>query len=81
MFWYGSQGPGIVGSIVMSLVMLAFLGAIVALAVFAVRAAFRGTSAGDAGSDAKRILDDRLARGEIDADEYRTRLDVLAAQR
>lgn len=30
-------------------------------------------------SDARRILDERLARGEIDAVEYRERLAALAA--
>lgn len=28
-------------------------------------------------SDAKAILDERLARGDIDPDEYRSRLDLL----
>ena len=31
------------------------------------------------GNDAQRILDERLARGEIDADEYRRLRDVLAS--
>jgi putative membrane protein len=31
------------------------------------------------GGDARRILDERLARGEIDADEYRRLRDVLAS--
>jgi putative membrane protein len=31
------------------------------------------------GNDARRILDERLARGEIDADEYRRLRDVLAS--
>ena len=31
------------------------------------------------GDDARRILDQRLARGEIDADEYRRLCDVLTS--
>jgi putative membrane protein len=31
------------------------------------------------GDDARRILDERLARGEIDADEYRQLRDLLAS--
>jgi putative membrane protein len=31
------------------------------------------TRLGDSGSSALRILEERLARGEIDADEFRTR--------
>jgi putative membrane protein len=31
------------------------------------------------GDDARRILDERLARGEIDAEEYRRLRDVLAS--
>jgi uncharacterized membrane protein len=31
------------------------------------------------GDDARRILDERLARGEIDADEYRRLRDVLTS--
>jgi putative membrane protein len=31
------------------------------------------------GNNAQRILDERLARGEIDADEYRRLRDVLAS--
>ncbi len=33
----------------------------------------------DHGSNARAILDERLARGEIDAEEYRSRLGVLKA--
>jgi putative membrane protein len=33
----------------------------------------------DPEADAERILDERYARGEIDDDEYRRRIDVLRA--
>ena len=35
------------------------------------------TGAGEPDSAARRILDERLARGEIDEDEYRRRRDAL----
>lgn len=79
MGWYG-DGAGGAGWIAMALVMVAFWG----LAVFAVVAIFRGakdTGRGDQGShhDAREILDERFARGEIDVEEYRARQDVLRA--
>lgn len=45
--------------------------AIVGLAIFAI-ARFAPRERGH-GADALAVLDERLARGEIDADEYRTR--------
>ena len=80
MFWYGPHGPGIGWSIVMTLLMLAFWGGIAALIVYAVRGP-GPQGPGTGAPDPKRILDERLARGEIDADEYRARLDVLAVRR
>jgi len=66
------------GWIVMTLAMVAFW----ALVVFAVVAIFRGTR--DASTtvrtperDPMEILDERFARGEIDADDYHARQDVL----
>lgn len=56
-----------------SLVGLLFLITLVVLAVWAVR---RFT--GQPGShDARRILEERFARGEIDGDEFRSRLQQL----
>lgn len=81
MGWY-QDGMGWGGWIVMSLVMVAFW----ALVVFAVVAIFRGTS-GTSGNtrpadrstnrDPMQILEERFARGEIDAEEYHARADVL----
>ena len=56
------------------------------LVVFAVAALFRSARPGPgqgagADLDAARILDQRFARGEIDADEYRSRQDVLRSGR
>lgn len=77
MGWYNGMGWG--GWIVMSLVMLAFW----ALVVFAVVAVFRGVgrSSGPVEPTTRRdpleTLQERFARGEIDADEYEARAKVL----
>lgn len=53
------------------------IGALIALGVWAVQrfSEPRGRS------DARRILEERFARGEIDADEFRSRLATLEGQR
>lgn len=56
---------------------LLFLAALVALIVWLVT---RGTGGGRPSSEddrARRILDERFARGEIDEEEYRRRREVL----
>jgi putative membrane protein len=76
--WYG--GPnGWAGWLAMSLMMVLFWGAIIALVVWLVR-----TSRSDAGGrhdatrdDAVSILRERFARGEIDARELAERMSVL----
>ena len=78
MGWY-NDGTGWGGWIAMSLMMVAFWG----LVVFAVVAIFRSTSAATrpagpaAPHDPMKTLDERFARGEIDADEYHARQAVL----
>jgi putative membrane protein len=49
------------------------LGALVALGIWAVRR----FSEPRADSSARRILEERFARGEIDADEFRSRVEAL----
>ena len=83
MMW--NDGMGWSGWLVMSLTALAFW----ALVVLAVVALFRDTSREGTWSprestrdpredhDAERILDQRFARGEIDAAEYHARQGVL----
>lgn len=78
MGWYGDGAWGWGGWLAMTLAMVAFW----SLVVFAVVAIFRGT--GERRSDgrippqdAMEILRERLARGEIGSEEYRTRADVL----
>jgi putative membrane protein len=77
MYWHGGGwGPG--AWVAMTLMMLLFWGAVVAAIVFAVRAGHREPgSAAPRESDAERILAERFARGEIDADEYTRRRDLL----
>lgn len=78
MMW--NNGMGWTGWLFMSLTALAFW----ALVVFAVVALFKGsggvtrpTSRGSDDHDPGRILDQRFARGEIDAEEYHARKSVL----
>lgn len=79
MGWY-QDGMGGGGWVVMILAMVVFW----ALVVFAVVAIFRGTrdvgpGTGGPRRDPKEILEERFARGEIDVDEYRARMDILRA--
>jgi putative membrane protein len=77
MMGYSSYGMGGGGWLVMTLVMIAFW----SLVVFAIAAIFRGTRSdaprGTAGGGAEQILAERLARGEIDGEEYRSRKAAL----
>lgn len=68
--------------IAMGLMMLLFWGFVVGLVVYLVRNTGHHThpSSGADPADAVRILDERFARGEIDADEYRQRRDLLRSQ-
>ncbi len=80
---YGHHGDwGWGGWLLMSITMLAFL-ALVAWGVFLVwrstthqDRADQGTRSGDRHTP-QEILAERFARGEIDAEEYRARLEVL----
>lgn len=81
MMWSNGMGWG--GWLLMSLTTVGFW----ALVVFGIVALFRGTREGGApggpsrDSGAEHILDERFARGEIDAEEYRRRMQVLHAAR
>lgn len=78
MMWgYGYDGgPGWAGWLMMSLFMLALWGAVVAGVVLLARS-LRGRQEPESHADALRILDERLARGEIDAEEYSRRRRLL----
>jgi putative membrane protein len=79
MGWY--SGWGWAGWLTMSLIMLAFW-ALVAVGVVALvrtlRREDRDRSAVPPVESARAILDSRFARGEIDADEYERRRDLLS---
>jgi putative membrane protein len=78
MFWYGSH-VAFWQLCVMWLGMIAFW-ALVAWAVYAlVRGATRGSGGptGQPPTDARHILDARLARGEIEVDEYQRLRDAM----
>lgn len=81
MMWW-SDGVGWGGWVAMALAMVAFW-ALVILLVVAIFRGDRDTSAGPAPQhrDPLGILDERFARGDIDADEYRARRSELRAVR
>ena len=65
-----------------ALMMLIFWGGLVALIVFLVRGSRTGPSQSDEdmrrGPDAREILAERFARGEISEDEFEQRMRVLS---
>jgi putative membrane protein len=78
MMWYGGPGSW-VGWLIMSLMMVLFWGAIIALVVWLIRSSRSDGAKQDhvSHSDALSILRERFARGEIDAKEYQERARVL----
>ena len=75
--WHDGWGPGV--WVAMAFVMLVFWTIVVAAIIALVRSnqgRGRDHIVGRA-DDAARILAERFARGEIDADEYQQRRDVL----
>jgi putative membrane protein len=83
MFWYGNAGWAFWQVALMWAGMIAFWGlliwAVYALVTGAARRPGPGPSGGEPGGGARRILDERLARGEIDTEEYRRLREVLAS--
>ncbi|MGH2689614.1 MAG: SHOCT domain-containing protein [Actinomycetota bacterium] len=77
MMWYGTEGTGMWWGIVMTLVMLAFWGGLAAIVAYVVRAGVGRRD--ERRPEPAQILAERLARGEIDAEEYHARLKVLSA--
>ncbi|KQX46364.1 MULTISPECIES: SHOCT domain-containing protein [unclassified Streptomyces] len=82
MFWYGNGMSGW-GWFAMSAGMVLFWGLLITVAVMLFRsldrAAERPRGFGPAAS-AEQILGERLARGEIDEEEYRRRLTALRSE-
>lgn len=82
MYWYG-PGMGTWGYVLMTLSMIVFwglvIGGLVALIRYASRPPMR-TEVSPARTP-EQVLGERFARGEIDEDEYRRRLDALRGAR
>lgn len=74
MMWWGWGDGSWVSWLLMSLMMLVFWGGIIVLVVWAIRG-FGRTS--EPRHDAESILEERFARGEIDAEELESRRKVL----
>ena len=73
MMWWGGDGWG--GWIPMTISMIVFWGAVIALVAWVVRRPDSGR--GPARPDPKTILEERFARGEIDREELEERRRVL----
>lgn len=75
MHWYANGWSWWQASL-MGVGMIAFC-AFALWALYAFVTSSTGHNAGERTDDPRRILDARLAHGEIDADEYRRRLDAM----
>ena len=78
MMWYWGGGVHWWGWLLGTIGMVAFWGLVIwAIWYFVTAVTRRPEEPPQANSDPTRILDERLARGEIDAEEYRHLRDVL----
>jgi putative membrane protein len=71
MFWYGHAGWAVWQIALTWAVMVAFWGLLIWAVYALITWGRRKPGAGAADDGARQILDERLARGEIDAGEYR----------
>ena len=79
MMWYWGGGVHWWGWLLGAIGMIAFWALIIwGVWYLLVNATHRPADHPQAPGDAKRILDERLARGEIDTDEYRRLLAVMS---
>lgn len=76
--WHDAWGWGFGGFVLMILMMGLFWAAMIATAVWAIRRLSpRDAHTGGAPTNAMRVLEERFARGEIDADEFQRRRVIL----
>lgn len=80
MGWYDG-GVGWGGSIVMTLMMLTFWALLILGGVAIYRSTRRDDNRSPRRRDDERLLDERFARGEIDAEDYRARRELLHSGR
>lgn len=73
MHWYYGNGMGWMGYLVMGLVMTVLWAGVAATVIMLVRRQAHGVH----GDSAERILAERLAKGDIDSDEYNRLRQVL----
>ena len=76
MFWYGGHWAWWQGGL-MWLGMIAFWGLLIWAVYAVITNLTRKQGSNHSGDDARRILDQRLARGEIDAAEYQRLRDLI----
>ena len=76
--WHDGWGWGVGGFVMMILMMGLFWAAIVVTIVWGIRQ-FRPRDVSTPGgsTSAMRVLEERFARGEIDADEFQRRREIL----
>ena len=78
MFWYGSHWAFWQAG-VMWTGMIAFWGLLSWVTYVMIRSANRRPGSNKHAGEARRILDERLARGQIDAEEYRRFRDMISS--
>lgn len=82
MMWYwGSGGVHWWGALLMSIGMIAFWGLVIWAAWALLSSLNRRPDSSHRPPDARTILDERLARGEIDPEEYRRLRDLISGDR
>lgn len=83
MFWHGLGGFGMGWMWLFGLLTMVALGLLALVIVWAITSGAKrntlegGASAAAGGATARRILDERYAKGELTTEEYRERLAVL----
>jgi len=81
MFWYSNAGWAFWQIALMWVFMIGFWGLLIWAVCALITNLTRKPGAGQTGDGARRILDERLARGEIDAGEYRRLRDAMDGRR